>query len=40
MMGVTGVVGEDFVAQSGAVDVDVDFGRGDAFMAEHLLNGA
>ena len=33
------MVGEDFVAQAGAVDVDVDFGGGDALVTEHLLNG-
>ena len=37
---VAGVVGEDFVAQAGAVDVDVDFGGGDALVAQHLLDGA
>ena len=36
---VAGVVGEDFVAQAGAVDVDIDFGRRDALMAQHLLDG-
>ena len=36
---VAGVVGEDFVAQAGAVDVDVDLGRGDALVAQHLLDG-
>ena len=29
----------DFVAQAGAVDVDVDLGGGDALMAKHLLDG-
>ena len=37
---VAGVVAEDFVAQAGAVDVDVDFGGGNVLVAEHLLNGA
>ena len=31
---------EDFVAQAGTVDVDVDLGRGDALVAQHLLDGA
>ena len=30
---------EDFVAQAGTVDVDVDLGRGDALVAQHLLDG-
>ena len=34
------VVGEDFVAEDGAVEVEVDFGGLDAFVAEHLLDGA
>ena len=38
-MVVAGVVLEDFVAQAGAVDVDVDLGRGDALVAQHLLDG-
>ena len=36
---VAGVVLEDFVAEAGAVDVDVDFGGSDAFVAQHLLDG-
>ena len=38
-MVVAGVVLQDFVAQAGAVDVDVDLGRGDALVAQHLLDG-
>ena len=34
------VVGEDFVAEDGAVEVEVDFGGLDAFVTEHLLDGA
>ena len=34
------VVGEDFFAEAGAVDVNVYFGGGDAFVAEHLLYSA
>lgn len=34
------MVGEDVVAEGGAVEVDVDLGGGDAFVAEHLLDGA
>ena len=29
---------EYFVTQAGAVDVDVDFGGGDALVAKHLLD--
>ena len=39
-MVVAGVVLQDFVAQAGAVDVDVYFGGGDALVAQHLLDGA
>ena len=34
------VVGEDFVTQAGAVDMDVDFGSRYALVAQHLLDGA
>ena len=37
---IAGVVLEDFVAQAGAVDVDVDLGCGDALVTQHLLDGA
>ena len=37
---IAGVVGEDFLAQAGGVDVEVDFGGGYGFMAEHLLDCA
>lgn len=37
---VAGVVEEDFLAEAGVVDVDVDFGCGDAFVAEHLLDSS
>ena len=33
------MVDEDFVAQAGAVNVDVDFGGSDALVAQHLLDG-
>ena len=39
MVDVAGVVVEDFFAQAGAVDVDIDFGGGNAFMPKHLLDG-
>lgn len=35
-----GVAAEDFVAQARVVEVEVDFGGGDAFVAQHLLDGA
>ena len=31
---------QNFFTQASAVDVDVDFGGGDTFVSEHLLNGA
>ena len=34
------MVGEDLVAQAGAVNVDIDFGSGDALMTQHLLDGS
>jgi len=37
---VAGMVEEDFLAEVGCVDVEVDFGSGDAFVAHHLLDGA
>ena len=39
LVDVAGVVEEDFFAQARAVDVDVDFGGGNAFVTEHLLYG-
>lgn len=36
---VAGVAGEDGVAQVGLVQVQVDFGGGQTFMAEHHLDG-
>ncbi len=35
---VAGVAGKDVAAQEGGVDVQVDFGCGYAFVAEHLLD--
>lgn len=37
---IAGVVGEDFVVEAGAVDVEVDFGGSNAFVSEHLLDGS
>ena len=34
------MVGEDLVAQAGAVNVNIDFGSGDALMTQHLLDGS
>lgn len=37
---VAGVVLEDFVAQAGSVDMNIDFGSGNALVAQHLLDGS
>lgn len=37
---VAGMVEEDLGAEQGGVEVEVDFGGGDGFVAEHLLDGA
>ena len=37
LVDVAGVVEEDFFAQASAVDVDVDFGGGDALVPKHNL---
>ena len=34
------VEGEDFFAEASAVNVNVNFGGGNAFVSEHLLNGS
>ena len=34
------MVCENFLAQSLPVDMHIDFGGNDTFVAEHLLNGA
>lgn len=34
------MVEEELAAELGRVEVDVDFGCGDRFVAEHLLDGA
>ena len=39
LVDVARVVEEDFFAQASAVNVDVDFGGGNAFVTEHLLYG-
>ena len=35
-----GVVGEELAAEKGAVEVEVDLGGGDGFVAEQFLNDA
>lgn len=37
---VAGMVEENLGAEQGGVEVEVDFGGGDGFVAEHLLDGA
>ena len=39
LVDVARVVEEDFFAQARAVDVDVDFGGGNALVSKHLLDG-
>ncbi len=39
-LGEVGVVGEELGAEAGAVEVDVELGGGEAFVAKHFLNGA
>ena len=38
VLSVAGVEEEYFVAEAATVDVDVDFGGGDAFVEQHLLD--